>query len=104
MRQGGEFRRVIYAQSLEIAEKIALAMLGEEVYRGQYLDEILSVERTRSATPHISTFNHDYAWERVLQAFGLQNTEIRFVCDNKGRKIGLHLPYPQIEQVFNFKL
>lgn len=105
LRQGGKLQRVISAQGLRIAQKIALAMLGEEVYRGQYLDEVLSVKLTRKKmTPHISTFNHDYTWERVLQALQLQNGDILFVIDSKGRRIGLLFNVFQFKRATSLKL
>lgn len=73
-REGGLFRRVISAQNLDIARKIAEAMLGEEVFRWQYLSKVSSVEQTKEKSPISSFCSEHYTWERVLQGLGLWGT------------------------------
>lgn len=73
-RQGNLFKRIISAQTLEIAKKVAEAMLGEEVYAWQYLSEVLSVTPTEK-DPFISPLcTFCCVWERVLQRLGLVGT------------------------------
>ena len=73
-REGGLFGRIISAQSPGVAQKIARAMLGEEVFSEQYLSEVLSVEPTEKE-PRISSFcPKHYTWERVLQKLGFAGT------------------------------
>lgn len=77
-REGSEFGRIIEAQNLAIAERIAEAMIGEEVFAWQYLSEILSVTSLGSFTqekPFISPLCTSHCvWERVLQRLGLTGT------------------------------
>lgn len=73
-REGWEFKRTIEAQNLVIAERIAKAMIGEEVYVWQYLSKVLSVTPTLKG-PFISSLcTSPCVWERVLQRFGLIGT------------------------------
>lgn len=73
-REGSEFGRIIEAQNLAIAVRIAEAMIGEEVYVWQYLSEVLSVTSTQEK-PFISPLCTSHCvWERVLQRLGLTGT------------------------------
>ncbi len=73
-REGSEFGRIIEVQSLAIAEKIAEAMIGEEVFAWQYLSKVLSVTSTQEK-PFISPLCTSYCvWERTLQRLGLTGT------------------------------
>lgn len=73
-REGSEFGRIIEVQNLAIAERIAEAMIGEEVYAWQYLSKILSVTFTQEK-PFISPLCTSHCvWERVLQRLGLTGT------------------------------
>lgn len=68
MREGPEFRRIISAPSLPIAEAIANAMLEEEISPTipARLGQVLSVKRTASP-PKIIGFLCDFCvWNRVL--------------------------------------
>jgi len=73
-REGSEFGRIIEVQNLAIAEKIAEAMIGEEVFAWQYLSKVLSVTPTQE-NPFISPLCTSHCvWERVLQRLGLTGT------------------------------
>jgi hypothetical protein len=67
VREGRGFGRVISAPDKQIAEKIANAMLGEEVFPlPLYLGQVLSVEET-DLPPRLNGFLCDSdIWDRVL--------------------------------------
>ncbi len=82
MGDGGIIKRVIVVNDEEIAEKIGLAMIGEEVFPLQYINALLSVNPTDNH-PHLDSFSADYTWSRALARLGLQRSEVRFTYRTK---------------------
>ena len=71
LREGQEFSRVISAPDKQIAEKIANAMLGEEVFcLPLYLGQVLSV-KIINLKPQLNAFCDCCVWERVLHRLRL---------------------------------
>jgi hypothetical protein len=66
IKRVGSFRRIVSLPSEEIAEKIAEAMLGEEVLPVIYLGQVLSITKTKRR-PYLGDFCDCYIWERVLR-------------------------------------
>ncbi len=89
-REGSAVGRIIVARDLESAKRIAEAMIGEEIFRWQYLDKVIEVSPT-TREPHISTFGDDYTWNRVLTTLGLAEGKTAFIMNKEGRKVGLAL-------------
>lgn len=82
------FMRVIVADNLEMAQKIAEAMLDEEVYAREYLEYLLSLQPTNEF-PDINAWDDgSYTWTRVLKTLGLKKKEIKFVFA-KDAKVGI---------------
>ena len=104
-REGGVIGRVISAQSLEIAQKIAEAMIGEEIFSRQYLAKIISIIST-DENAFISSFCLEhYTWDRILQRLGLwgegQAVNFYFSFNKKAEpvKSGIFLSPAQIKHV-----
>jgi hypothetical protein len=109
MRKGQAEERIISAPSKQIAEMIAGAMLGEEIFPLIYLGQVLSVSKT-DLTPHLDTFSDYYTWERVLHRLRLiLNAEIYgertfegfkyFSPGGSGKKIKVGLKLNQVQRV-----
>jgi hypothetical protein len=62
--------RVISADNIEVAKKIAEAMSGEEIYPLQYIGKVVSVYKTK-LRPDLSSFSDEYTWNRVFNRLGL---------------------------------
>lgn len=73
----GLVKRVIIADNKEIAEKLGLAMVGEEIFPMQYIKTLLSVGSTASS-PFLNSFSGEYTWGRVLARLGLEESDTLF--------------------------
>lgn len=116
MREGREFDRVISAPDRQIAQKIASAMLGEEVFPILYLGQVLSVEET-DLKPQLNAFCDCYSWERVLYRLRLIldqeisgqdtfNSFVYFSPKNSGKKtrVGLEFTKAQRDRLLSINL
>jgi hypothetical protein len=74
---GGIVRRVIIVNDKKTAEKIGLAMIGEEIYPLQYIKELLGVDFT-DETPFLNSFSGEYTWGRVLTRLKLEKSDVSF--------------------------
>jgi hypothetical protein len=75
---GGIVERVIIVNDKETAEKIGLAMIGEEIFPLQYIKELLGADSTDEA-PFLNSFSDEYTWRRVLVRLGLDKGDVFFV-------------------------
>lgn len=86
----GEYSRVIVADNLEIAQKIADAMQGEEVYVNEWLEKILSVKPT-DETPNIYSWDDgSHTWKQVLRQLNLREDDVEFILSGS-QKIGIKI-------------
>jgi hypothetical protein len=78
--------RVIVADNLITALKIAEAMVGEEVYAREYLIRPVTVTETEEA-PEISAWNENETWSRVLRNMDLTESDVEFLFDTRSRLV-----------------
>jgi hypothetical protein len=74
----GIVERVIIINDRNTAEKIGLAMIGEEIFPRLYIKELLRVDPT-DKTPFLNSLSDKYTWNRVLSIFGLERSDVGFV-------------------------
>ena len=80
-KESVSFKRIIIADDEKAAERIAQAMINEEVYilprndRGSLSNYILSVASVKPTTglPVVSSISYEYTWKRVVVSLGLTN-------------------------------
>ena len=70
--------RIIVAQSLEWAKKIAIAMRDEEVKGKLYLDEPVIVEET-GEDPDINSWDSSETWTWVIDNLGLEEDQVELI-------------------------
>jgi len=84
------FSRVIIADDQKMAEKIADAMIGEEVYADERLSRVLSVRETEEEPDIVSFDDGSNTWQQTLKKLGLKKTDIKFALAC-GKKVGIRI-------------
>lgn len=74
----GTWERIIVAQDLEWAEKIAKAMRDEEVRDNLYLGDSVIVEET-GEDPNINSWDDSDTWSWVIDNLGLDEDQVELI-------------------------
>lgn len=112
-REGNFISRVILCQGAEIAEKIAEAMVGEEVLvlpsstKGSPKSRLAKVHKVKPCEkfPHILSENNDETWARVLKNLAIPDREkVLFLyirrASGKTEKVGVFFTPRQLREMF----
>ncbi len=77
-KPAGPWVRIIVAQSLEWAEKIAAAMKDEEVQSGLFLGDPVIVEET-GEDPNVNSLDDAETWTWVIGSLGLDDDDVELI-------------------------
>ena len=82
----GKFTRIVIADNLQLAERIAKAMVGEEIYANECLTDPVTVTETEEE-PEISSWNEDETWKRIIENMGLSERSIEFIFNSRPKVV-----------------
>ena len=94
LQEGDEWKRVIGAQNLLSAEKIAKAMLGEEIAASEWLNKVIRVKKTDKTANLYTWGDGTDIWNRVFERTGINPDHVTFI-EVAGQKVGFMVNKPR---------
>lgn len=83
--------RVVVATNKDMAEAIAHAMLGEEVWSHEELSRVILVEETTTRETALESWDDGtHVWARLLPKLGYRIEDVEFIAHG-GEKVGFKL-------------